>query len=231
MSRACLLWVSWESASCSQAERSVFCPAVLFNIVPQLFDIVAACIFISAALEPWIAVIVFITLGSYIPVTVFLTEWRVKHRRCARSTRHPVTHGPLAHGRLHSLCARYIASAARGGPPAQCALPPMPQRLPLRGRLRWQSSLASFTTSSSARLPAVLELRHCTAGAGIGHTECMRMPRGDEFSLWHEHKLAWHATLAQPPCPPHKQPSCPAACLRLSQEMMRSHGARERAAN
>lgn len=57
-------------------------PAVLFNIVPQLFDIVAACIFISAALEPWIAVIVFITLGSYIPVTIVLTEWRVKFRRC-----------------------------------------------------------------------------------------------------------------------------------------------------
>ena len=55
--------------------------AVLFNIVPQLFDIVAACIFISAALQPWIAVIVFITLGSYIPVTIVLTEWRVKYRR------------------------------------------------------------------------------------------------------------------------------------------------------
>ena len=54
---------------------------MLFNIVPQLFDIVAACIFISAALEAWIAVIVFITLGSYIPVTIFLTEWRVKHRQ------------------------------------------------------------------------------------------------------------------------------------------------------
>ena len=61
-------------------------PAVLFNIVPQLFDIVAACIFISAALEPWIAVIVFITLGSYIPVTIVLTEWRVKFRRCAPRT-------------------------------------------------------------------------------------------------------------------------------------------------
>ncbi|CAL8467522.1 g7060 [Coccomyxa elongata] len=54
---------------------------VLFNIVPQLFDIVAACIFISTALEPWIAVIVFITLGSYIPVTIILTERRVKFRR------------------------------------------------------------------------------------------------------------------------------------------------------
>jgi ABC-type transport system involved in Fe-S cluster assembly fused permease/ATPase subunit len=57
--------------------------AVLFNIVPQLFDIVAACIFISAALQAWIAVIVFVTLGSYIPVTIILTEWRVKFRRSA----------------------------------------------------------------------------------------------------------------------------------------------------
>ena len=83
------------------------CPAatraVLFNIVPQLFDIVAACIFISAALEAWIAVIVFVTLGSYIPVTIFLTEWRVKHRRCAqppspaiRILRSPAKHDPFA---------------------------------------------------------------------------------------------------------------------------------------
>ncbi|KAK9823014.1 hypothetical protein WJX81_007044 [Elliptochloris bilobata] len=54
---------------------------VLFSIVPQLFDIVAACIFIAAALEGWIAVIVFITLGSYILLTVYLTEWRTKYRR------------------------------------------------------------------------------------------------------------------------------------------------------
>ena len=63
------------------AEVWLLVAAVLFNIVPQLFDIVAACIFISTALEPWIAVIVFITLGSYIPVTIILTERRVKYRR------------------------------------------------------------------------------------------------------------------------------------------------------
>ena len=75
---------SWHRLSPDAAHSPVaLCPpAVLFNIVPQLFDIVAACIFISAALEPWIAVIVFITLGSYIPVTIVLTEWRVKFRRC-----------------------------------------------------------------------------------------------------------------------------------------------------
>lgn len=56
---------------------------MLFSIVPQIFDIVAACIFIAAALEGWIAVIVFVTLGSYIPLTIYLTEWRTKYRRCA----------------------------------------------------------------------------------------------------------------------------------------------------
>lgn len=71
--------------------------AVLFNIVPQLFDIVAACIFISAALQPWIAVIVFITLGSYIPVTIVLTEWRVKYRRQA----------PLQDPPIHTCLAPY----------------------------------------------------------------------------------------------------------------------------
>ena len=54
---------------------------VLFNIVPQLFDVVAAAIFISAELQVWIAVIVLITLGSYVPITVILTELRVKYRR------------------------------------------------------------------------------------------------------------------------------------------------------
>ena len=59
-----------------------FCvPAVLFSIVPQLFDVVAACIFISAELQVWIAIIVLITLGSYVPLTVILTELRVKYRR------------------------------------------------------------------------------------------------------------------------------------------------------
>jgi hypothetical protein len=89
--------------------------AVLFNIVPQLFDIVAACIFISAALEPWIAVIVFITLGSYIPVTIFLTEWRVKHRRCAAALSLAHTCRMLA---AHFPC-QNPALPARSEPPAK----------------------------------------------------------------------------------------------------------------
>lgn len=36
---------------------------------------------IAAVQEPWIAVIVFITLASYIPLTIYLTEWRGQFRR------------------------------------------------------------------------------------------------------------------------------------------------------
>lgn len=38
----------------------------------------------AMALQPWIAVIVFITLSGYIPMTIVLTEWRGKFRRCVR---------------------------------------------------------------------------------------------------------------------------------------------------
>ena len=54
---------------------------VLFNIVPQMFDILAACIYIASVLEPWIAIIMFVTLASYLPLTIFLTEWRTRYRR------------------------------------------------------------------------------------------------------------------------------------------------------
>ena len=56
---------------------------MLFAIVPEVFDIVAACVFIGAALEGWIALIMFVTLGSYIPVTIYLTERRTEYRRRA----------------------------------------------------------------------------------------------------------------------------------------------------
>ena len=86
--------------------------AVLFSIVPSIFDIVAACIFIAAALEGWIAVIVFVTLGSYIPLTIYLTEWRTKYRRCAAicATSSPHT---LLVLRLHSFWA-YAVDQAKG---------------------------------------------------------------------------------------------------------------------
>ena len=56
---------------------------VIFNIGPQIFDIAAACVYLATALQPWIAVIVFVTLISYIPVTIYFTEWRGNFRRWA----------------------------------------------------------------------------------------------------------------------------------------------------
>ena len=49
---------------------------------PQLLDIIAACAYLATALQPWIAVILLVTLISYIPLTVYLTEWRGRFRRC-----------------------------------------------------------------------------------------------------------------------------------------------------
>ncbi len=37
---------------------------------PQIFDVLAAATYLAQALEPTIAIIVFITVGSYIPLTV-----------------------------------------------------------------------------------------------------------------------------------------------------------------
>lgn len=47
----------------------------------QLFDVLAAATYLAQALEPSIAIIVFITVGSYIPLTIAITEWRGKLRR------------------------------------------------------------------------------------------------------------------------------------------------------
>lgn len=48
----------------------------------QIIDIILSCCYIAYSLEAWIAVIVFITLASYIPLTIWLTEWRGQFRRC-----------------------------------------------------------------------------------------------------------------------------------------------------
>ncbi|KAK9816458.1 hypothetical protein WJX72_000550 [[Myrmecia] bisecta] len=54
---------------------------IIFSVGPQLFDIAVACIYMASVMQPWIAVIVFVTLMSYIPLTIFLTEWRGQFRR------------------------------------------------------------------------------------------------------------------------------------------------------
>ena len=62
---------------------------VIFSIGPQLFDILAACVYLAGRLDGFIAVIVFVTLVSYIPLTIYLTEWRGQFRRCAATSRLP----------------------------------------------------------------------------------------------------------------------------------------------
>ena len=56
---------------------------VIFSIAPQMLDILLACVYIASVLEPWIAIIMFVTLASYLPLTIYLTEWRTRFRRCA----------------------------------------------------------------------------------------------------------------------------------------------------
>lgn len=46
----------------------------------------AAATYLAGALEPWVALIVFITIGSYIPLTIIVTEWRGGFRRKMNST-------------------------------------------------------------------------------------------------------------------------------------------------
>lgn len=54
---------------------------VVFSVGPAIFDIAAASVYIAISLQPWIAVVVFITLSTYIPMTIALTEWRGQFRR------------------------------------------------------------------------------------------------------------------------------------------------------
>lgn len=56
---------------------------VIFSIAPQMLDILLACIYIASVLEPWIAIIMFVTLAWYLPLTIYLTEWRTRFRRYA----------------------------------------------------------------------------------------------------------------------------------------------------
>ncbi|WIA21925.1 hypothetical protein OEZ85_004292 [Tetradesmus obliquus] len=59
---------------------------ILFSIAPQIVDMLAAATYLAGALEPWVALIVFVTIGSYIPLTIFVTEWRGNFRRDMNKT-------------------------------------------------------------------------------------------------------------------------------------------------
>lgn len=55
--------------------------ATVFNILPSVVDVLVAATYLAQAMEPSIAVIVFVTVGSYIPLTIAITEWRANFRR------------------------------------------------------------------------------------------------------------------------------------------------------
>ena len=59
---------------------------VLFGTLPQLFDITVSCAYMAAALQPWIALIVFVLLITYIPLRYSPTHLKSQdcglHRIC-----------------------------------------------------------------------------------------------------------------------------------------------------
>ncbi|KAF6265156.1 hypothetical protein COO60DRAFT_1697984 [Scenedesmus sp. NREL 46B-D3] len=54
---------------------------ILFNVVPQMIDIVVACSYLATKMQPWVASIVLVTVSSYVPLTVCITERRGKIRK------------------------------------------------------------------------------------------------------------------------------------------------------
>lgn len=57
------------------------CRACRACLLDQIVDMFTAATYLAGALEPWVALIVFITIGSYIPLTIIVTEWRGNFRR------------------------------------------------------------------------------------------------------------------------------------------------------
>eukprot|EP00798_Chlamydomonas_sp_ICE-L_P028995 gene28995-32187_t len=51
---------------------------ILFSIVPQLIDVFTASTYLA---QPAIAIIMFVTVASYMPITIIITEWRGNLRR------------------------------------------------------------------------------------------------------------------------------------------------------
>ncbi|XP_076031730.1 ATP-binding cassette sub-family B member 6-like isoform X1 [Oratosquilla oratoria] len=54
---------------------------IIFSILPTIIDIVVAIVYFTAAFNYWFGVIVFITMGTYLAITIGVTEWRTKYRR------------------------------------------------------------------------------------------------------------------------------------------------------
>lgn len=56
---------------------------MLFNVLPNLFELIVVCIIFAVELSYWFAIIAFVTIGLYLIGTLLLTEWRMKIRRQA----------------------------------------------------------------------------------------------------------------------------------------------------
>eukprot|EP01025_Chloroclados_australasicus_P056188 TRINITY_DN6909_c0_g1_i5.p1 TRINITY_DN6909_c0_g1~~TRINITY_DN6909_c0_g1_i5.p1 ORF type:complete len:833 (-),score=56.43 TRINITY_DN6909_c0_g1_i5:241-2739(-) len=54
---------------------------ILFRIGPQLVDMVLAAGYMAAVLQPWLGLIIVLTTAAYVPLTIYITEWRGKLRR------------------------------------------------------------------------------------------------------------------------------------------------------
>ncbi len=53
----------------------------IFNIIPTIFEIALVCIVLLVNYTPWIAVVTFASVVTYIAFTMLVTEWRIKFRR------------------------------------------------------------------------------------------------------------------------------------------------------
>ncbi|GAX77414.1 hypothetical protein CEUSTIGMA_g4860.t1, partial [Chlamydomonas eustigma] len=59
---------------------------ILFSIGPQLIDVLISSTYLAQAMDPMIAIIMFFTVASYMPITIIITEWRGKLRRDVNRT-------------------------------------------------------------------------------------------------------------------------------------------------
>ncbi|ALJ37881.1 ABC transporter ATP-binding protein/permease [Azospirillum brasilense] len=58
----------------------------LFSIVPTLVEITLVCVILWRMFDGWFALATFVTVGSYIAYTFFVSEWRIQFRRAMNET-------------------------------------------------------------------------------------------------------------------------------------------------
>ncbi|CAL4091354.1 unnamed protein product [Meganyctiphanes norvegica] len=54
---------------------------IVFNIFPTIIDIIIAIVYFTTYFNYWFGLIVFVTMATYLSVTIAITEWRTKYRR------------------------------------------------------------------------------------------------------------------------------------------------------